>query len=347
MPTPESGNTVAVLTDAEGAHLEAYFAGLSITHEVTRVVVRDPSGTQRRLAERTLGDKLVEVTQDLAVALREHRPAMALVSLAGVNSPLVIQAALEANCHVLAEKPACVRVEDFSPLARLADMKHRHLMLALANRLRGTVQVARQLIREGQLGQVYGCELHLVADQTRLKNPAYHETWYAQRARAGGGHLLWLGIHWLDLAMYLTGANIVSAAGFTANVGGQPLDVEDSAAMALEFDNGSLGTMTSGYYLDRGYHSHIKIWGSEGWLQLEPHGGEALQWYSTREPSPAVRVHDGPADEVSYTPLVRAAVRASLDLENPPLTSAESLRALETVFACYRAAETGRRQSVA
>ena len=71
---------------------------------------------------------------------------MALVTLEAVQAPPVIRAALEANCHVLAEKPSCVRVEDFEPLVRLADMKHRLLMLALANRMRGTVRAARKLI---------------------------------------------------------------------------------------------------------------------------------------------------------------------------------------------------------
>ena len=45
----------------------------------------------------------------------------------------------------------------------------------------------------------------------------------------------------------------------SANVGGQPIDTEDSAVVALRFDNGMLGTLTSGYYLDRGYHSLLKI----------------------------------------------------------------------------------------
>jgi UDP-N-acetyl-2-amino-2-deoxyglucuronate dehydrogenase len=338
--------TVAVITNENAAHLEAYLRGLAVCEEIPQVVVVDPSGTQRELAEKTLGDKLREFTGDLARVLSEQKPVMALVTTSGVLSPPLIQAALEANCHVLAEKPACVRAEDFAPLARLADMKHRHLMLALANRLRSTIQVARQLIQDGQIGTIYGCELHLIADQTRLTHPAYHQSWYAQRAQAGGGHLIWLGIHWLDLAMYLTGSRVVSVAGFTANVGQQPLDVEDSAAMAMRFENGSLGTILSGYYLDKGYHSHLKIWGSAGWIQLDPHGGEALQWYSTRETDPQIQHYDGPPDQVSYTPLVRAAVRASLDLEPPPLTSGESLRAVETVFACYRAAETGQRQDL-
>ena len=53
------------------------------------------------------------------------------------------------------------------------------------------------------------------------------------------------------------------------------------------------------------------------------------------------------ASEVGrYTPLVKVCVRASLDLQPPPITGRESLHVLETVFACYRAAESGRTQKV-
>jgi predicted dehydrogenase len=340
------GITVAVLTDAGGAHVDSYFAGLAATEEVESVVVADPSGGCEAAAKKTLGAKLKAFGREHAKALAGHHPALALVTLEAVNAPPVIKTALDANCHVLAEKPSCVRAADFEPLVRLAEMKHRHLSLALANRLRGTVQAARKLIQSGQLGQIYGCELHIIADQTRLKNPAYHKSWFADRARSGGGHLMWLGIHWIDLIMHMTGSKIVEAAGFTGIVGGQPLKAEDSAAMALRFDNGSFGTLTSGYYLDHGYHSHIKVWGSNGWLQLEPHGGDPLKWYINTETPHEVRNYAGPAEQASYTPIVRTCARASLDLEPPPVTGAECLHVLKTVFACYRAAETGQSQKV-
>ncbi len=341
-----SGITVAVLTNTAGAHLGAYLEGLASIEEVDAVVVADPSGGSEASAKKTLGTKLKSFERDHGKALVEHKPALALVTMEAVHSPPAIQAALEANCHVLAEKPSCVRAEDFEPLARLADMKHRHLTLALANRLLGTVQTAKKLIQSGQIGKLFGCELHIIADQTRLKSPTYHQSWFADKARAGGGHLIWLGIHWLDLAMYMTGSKIVEVTGFTGIVGGQPLKAEDSAAMALRFDNGSFGTMTSGYYLDRGYHSHIKIWGSHGWVQLDPHGGEPLQWYSTKDTPPQIKKYEGPADQSSYTPLVKESVRAAMGLTPPPLSGADSLHVLKTVFACYRAAETGHSQHV-
>src|SRR5260221_1590735 len=117
----------------------------------------------------------------------------------------------------------------------------------------------RRIVQSGEIGKLYGVDLQIVADQTRLANPAYHKTWVAQKARAGGGHLIWLGIHWLDLAMYVSGSRIRDVAALTANVGGQPIDTEDSAVVALRFDNRILWALTSGYYLDRGYHSLLKF----------------------------------------------------------------------------------------
>ena len=154
-------------------------------------------------------------------------------------------------------------------------------MLALANRLNPEIIEARRLVQTGAIGRIFGVEIHLIADQTRLTHEEYHQGWFASKERAAGGHLIWLGIHWLDLAMHVTGADISHATGFISNVGGQPIEVEDSAVATLQFDAGFLGTMTSGYFLDRGYHSHIKIWGSSGWMHIESMEDQPLTWYST------------------------------------------------------------------
>jgi predicted dehydrogenase len=337
---------VGVITSAEGAHLDLYFAALAETPEVESVVLADPSGQIVSAARERLGERLSATYDSAAAMLDRERPGMALVSLEARLAPPAITAALEADCHVMAEKPACVRIEDFARLAALAERKQRHLMLALANRLNPEVLEARRLIQEGKIGKIYGLEMHLVADQTRLTRPAYHASWYARKDRAGGGHLIWLGIHWLDLAMLLTNSRITEVSGFRGVVGGQPLDVEDSAALAFRFDNGTFGTMTSGYYLDTGYHSHIKIWGSRGWLQIQRHGGTPLTWYSQDEPKPEVRRVENLEGASGYSPFLRACVRAAAGLDEPPLASRDSLHALETVFAAYRAAETGQRQAV-
>src|SRR5438045_2030335 len=83
-------------------------------------------------------------------------------------------------------------------------------------------------------------------------------------------------------AAWLTGLKVKDVAGFAGVVGGQPVDVEASAAVALRFDNGTFGTLTSGYYLDKGYHSHMQIWGEHGWLRLASIEEAPLEWYSTK-----------------------------------------------------------------
>jgi len=205
------------------------------------------------------------------------------------------------------------------------------------------MQHARELIRENKIGKIYGVELHLVADQTRLTAPAYHQSWFAHKARVGGGHLLWIGIHWVDLAMYLTDSSITQVAGFTANVGGQPLDVEDSAVLSLKFSNGALGTMTSGYYTDKGYQSHIKLWGSGGWIEINLHGGETpFRYYSTADEKPEIKTYVAPANApTGYTPFIGACIRAALGRNEPPVSTGDSLRIMQTIFSAYQATETG------
>jgi predicted dehydrogenase len=330
---------VALLTHADGPHLSAYIPSLVKAPEVGSVAVAGLADAKG------LGAKLGGVYKDAAELFRKEKPDLALVTMEAAIAPPVIRAALEAGCHVLAEKPACVRAADFDALAAVAKKNNRQLVLALANRVDPLVIESKRLMRSGLVGKVYGVEIHIIADQTRLTKPAYHKNWFAKKDRAGGGHLIWLGIHWLDLAMYLTNSRVRDVAGFIANAGGQPMDVEDSATAALRFDNGSLGTVTSGYYVDKGYHSQIKIWGSDGWLELRKHGATVpLEWYSNKEGK--VRRYEGPLEPNGYEPFVRHIARVVAGLEQPVLDVEDCRRVLHTVFATYRAAETGQTQKV-
>jgi UDP-N-acetyl-2-amino-2-deoxyglucuronate dehydrogenase len=334
---------VGVITNAQGAHLPDYFTSLAKTEEVESVVLADPSGETVAGAKKALGDKLKDTYKDAREMLRQAQPQMTMVSLEAALAPPLIDAALEAGCHVFAEKPSCVRAADFEPLVVKAQRKHRHLMMAFANRLHAPVREARRLLAEEKLGKIWGIEVHLVADQTRLTRKEALTQWYYSKARAGGGCLIWLGIHWVDLALYITGRKVKQVTGFSGVVGGQPIDVEDSAALALRLDNDTFGTMTCGYYLDKGYQTHVQVWGQHGWLRLAAVEEEPLLWYSTKEAKEAkVQRFEYPKGERGYFPFVRAAVRASAGLEAAPVTGEESLHVLKTIFAFYQAAQTGR-----
>lgn len=334
---------VGLITNRDGAHVSAYLTALAEAEACASVALVDPDGAWRDRAKAALKGKLTAVHEDWRTMLRREQPTLTLVSLEARLAPPVIDGILEAGSHVFAEKPSCVRAEDFEPLVFKAESRHLNLMLALANRLNPEFLFARELVREGRIGSIYGLDMHLVADQTRLTRESYHRTWFADAARSGGGHLAWLGIHWLDLAMHLTGADIVAVSGMTANVGGQPVRIEDSAVATFRFEDGFLGTMTSGYYLDRRYHSGIKVWGSKGWLHLQQMADKPLRWYENEgEKARQIQEFTGSKQPRGYTPFIRAAVEACADETSPPIESRESLRALRTVFAIYRAAEAGR-----
>ena len=322
---PEKTIPVGVVTERGGAHLNAYFPALRDTAECDNVVLCDPSGDSFATAKKILGEKLAATYRDLDKMLQTARPRMAMVSMEAVNGPPVIDKLLEADCHVFAEKPACVSAEDFAPLVKKAEEKKLHLLFAFANRMTPAVLKAKSLIDDGLIGDLYAAEMHLVADQTRLTRKSYQESWFADRSRSGGGHLIWLGIHWLDLAMHLTGHSITRVAGFSGIVGGQPLKIEDSAAMSLQFSNGAFGTMTSGYYLDRGYHSHLRLWGSRGWLEYTEHlGGRTkipLRWNSNKTPNEGIQNYSGAMDPKGYTPWVQECVRTCAGLTEPPIST--------------------------
>ncbi len=341
---------IAFLSHASGPHLDAYLLALAAAPEVSKVFYGDPSASTFELAKSKLGDKLVSTQRDYADALAHAKPdastaAMALIAVEAVLAPPVIDAALEKGCHVMAEKPACVSARDFAPLVHKAEDKRLHLMLALANRVTPAIQKARALVATGELGKLYGMEIQLVADQARLKNPAIRESWMFNKGRGGGGNFTWLGIHWLDLAMYISHASIKQVTGFAGVVGGQPIDVEDSVAAALAFDNGTFGVMTCGYYLESGYQDSIRIWGERGWLHFGRELAAPLLWQTSGDKE--VQKFTESNEPQGYGPFVRACARASLGLEQPPVSPRECLRLLNTIFAFYDAVKTGQAQRVA
>jgi len=215
-------------------------------------------------------------------------------------------------------------------------------MVALANRMLPPAAKARELVDSGYLGKLYGASLHLVADQTRLKNPAYRQSWPASRKRAGGGKLIYHGIHYLDLIQYVANDRVRRVSGFTRNVGGQPIEVEDAAVLALEFRSGMVGTFNAGYYLDRGYSTLVALWGSQGWLRFDLAAATPLEWYSTRSGAPrGVQTFPYSQQPDAYELLLKAALDASRGLADAPITGQECLAVLQVIFASYRAAETG------
>lgn len=339
----------ALLTAPDGPHLDIYFDSVARGSGLSAISIADSSGASFERLRAKAGSRFATIPtyEDYRQLLEIEKPDLVIAAFSGDQAPVVIETALKAGAHVLAEKPACVRLADFDRVTRLAEEKKRHLMLALATRMNPLVVKARQLVQEGTLGKLYGATAYFIADQTRLSRPGYAKSWYALKDRAGGGHLIWLGIHYVDALQFITGQRISTVCGFAENVGGQPLQVEDSASVVMEFDHGMVATLQSGYYLDRSYHSLVRIWGSEGWLSMDLVSGTPLEWHrngteGTNKLAPAEGVVD-----TLYPAFIQAAIDAARGATPPPVTGAECRNALRAIFALYEASSSGRTQRLA
>ena len=338
---------VGLITEPTASHRTGYLGVLNKCRGIRKVSVADHTGKTLDESRRILGDRFDRPFVDAAEMMKTVRPALTVITLEGHRSPAAIEAALNASSHVLTEKPSCEKLEDFERVIRLAEEKKRYVMLAMATRSSDAVKKSHQLIQDGLIGKPYAATMDWIADQTRLKNKAYHQSWLSFKKRAGGGKLIYHGIHYLDLIQFLTGDAIREITGFIQNVGGQPIEVEDAAVVSFRFPNGMIGTLNTGYYLDRGKQTQIRIWGSRGWLYLDLTAKKPLEWYSTHPKAPRGVQQYAYTDEGGlYQLFFQDVIDAINSGGEPPILSSESLRALKVVFSAYKAAATGRTQIV-
>src|SRR5687768_11213435 len=325
-----SAATVALVMRRHSRHRALFLEALRDMPEVGAVALLDPVGESAAStaaeSRQTLGEKPVRVYTRLPDLLRAEDPAMAIVTLTGAEAPDEIAPVLEARIPVLAEKPACVRQEDFARLADLADAKQTHLMLALCNRLAPWVPDARRIVQEGGLGRLYAARVLNVADQTRIWEPRTRD-WSFRKSEAGGGHLIWLGIHWLDMLLHLTGDHVAEVQAMAGNVGGGPIDVEDLATVNLRLSGGAQASLMSGYVLDADKQIDLTLWGSKGWLRFDM-AAATVDWHSPEEWMNGAcnrqLKYDSPG-RGGYTPFTRDCLRASLGQIPPPITAADGL----------------------
>jgi predicted dehydrogenase len=153
-------------------------------------------------------------------------------------------AALAAGKHVLCEKPLARTAAEARRLAREAGRAGVVHMCGFNLRFLPAVRLARELIERGELGDIthfrarFLASSALSADQLR--------TWRFDHAGAGSGALADLGSHLIDLGRYLAGDPVaVSAATrtFVPTRDGEAVDVDDSFAAVVEFEDGAVGTL--------------------------------------------------------------------------------------------------------
>ncbi|MBI3734958.1 Gfo/Idh/MocA family oxidoreductase, partial [Candidatus Sumerlaeota bacterium] len=118
------------------------------------------------------------------------------------HAPIAIAAA-KAGKHIICEKPLANNLKEAKEMLAAVRKAKVHNMVAFNYRRVPAVVLAKQIISEGRLGEIYhfrGCYL-----QSWLLDPQLPRFWRMDKKQAGSGALGDLGAHVLDLARYLVG----------------------------------------------------------------------------------------------------------------------------------------------
>ncbi|HYX74433.1 MAG TPA: Gfo/Idh/MocA family oxidoreductase [Steroidobacteraceae bacterium] len=185
----------------------------------------------------------------------------------------VARAFLEADIHVVCDKPLALTVAEGEELARLVESGST--LLALTHVYTGypSVRQARDMVREGRLGEIRLCLVEYTQDwlMEPLENRGNKQAaWRTDPARAGlGGCVADIGTHAANLLEYVTGRPIEAVcADLTSFVRGRRLD--DDAHMMLRLQGGAKGTLIC---------SQVAC-GEENRLSLRVYGSQAgLEWH--------------------------------------------------------------------
>ncbi|MFN2132779.1 MAG: Gfo/Idh/MocA family protein [Anaerolineae bacterium] len=173
--------------------------------------------------------------------------ALDIVSVATPNKfhmPLTV-AALEAGCHVLCEKPMALSAAEARQMLAAAARADRRLMINFSYRFNEQSQALKERVEAGELGEIY---FGRTMWHRRRGLPRFGG-WFGQKAMSGGGPLIDLGVHRLDLALWLMGYpkpvwvmggayNPIASA--LAMAQGVEYDVEDLAVAMIRFENGAM-----------------------------------------------------------------------------------------------------------
>lgn len=112
-----------------------------------------------------------------------------------------VKRGLQAGKHVLVEKPGSRTAQEMEALITLARQKRRSLMVGFNYRFFEAVRRAKQAVQKKQIGEINIMRIR----HGHAGRPGYDREWRMNKAMAGGGVLMDLGVHNIDLALWFLG----------------------------------------------------------------------------------------------------------------------------------------------
>ena len=166
-------------------------------------------------------------------------------------------AALRAGKHVLCEKPIALNAGEARQMQAVAEEQKRLLFEAFMYRHTPMMRRARQLIRDGVLGEVLA--IHTVFSVMMRDDPGN----YRLQAAMGGGAMYDLGCYCIDVQRLLAGREPRTA--WASLAWSDETGIDTGGVGALDFGAGLRGTFNIGMYVR--WDNYFRVSGTEGTLE--------------------------------------------------------------------------------
>jgi predicted dehydrogenase len=191
--------------------------------------------------------------------------------------------ALERGAAVFCQKPLGRTAAEAQAVVDAARAADRLLDVDLSYRFTEGMRRIREVARSGELGRIYAVDL--------VFHNAYgpDKPWFYDRSLSGGGCVMDLGVHLVDLALWTLDFPGVRAATGRLFAGGEPLDlrrdqVEDYAVATLELETGTVVQLACSWRLQAGCDAVIaaSFYGTEGGAALRNVNGSFYDFVAER-----------------------------------------------------------------
>jgi predicted dehydrogenase len=187
----------------------------------------------------------------------------------------IVAGALEHGKHVLTEKPLARNYEEGAAMVEAAIKHNRVLEMVTNHRRADDVRLLKQLIDEGRLGRIY----HAKSYWLRRQGIPGFGGWFTTMNQSGGGPMIDLGVHMLDMALFLMNdpqpVSVSAAAYFEHGKLGKGSwndiqqghhDVEDFATAIIRMADGATLLLEASWetYIGHRDLKGIELFGTEG-----------------------------------------------------------------------------------
>lgn len=182
--------------------------------------------------------------ETMAELVKELQPEAVIIGTPNPAHLPNIREAVNFGLHMSVTKPLCNTVAECNEAVRLAKTANLVLQVGHEYRFRPSVSRALQLVKEGALGEITMVTAHM-GSSAGLQKLTAAGMWRSQAANVPGGCLNLLGVHMFDVLNAILGNPLAVSAQLRRLV--STSELEDTAAVLIEYENGRIGVVTSSY----------------------------------------------------------------------------------------------------